>query len=499
MTPNPRPQPPQAPPRRHGLRARLWVACLLGAIVTTLASACVISAIAMAGTALDAFVVMEAIGGACLLGLAVAVFAGWWVTRGIAQNLRDLEEGIARGLMPEPAHGGEWGEIGAVSRAVRTLLANDRDLREDEAELRALVSTIDRARASVERWIRTERWEPLTPGSGSLGPLADALDRGMAREAEVQEQNLEAARLAHTELLRVIDEAHGSAEMAEHGYVEVTALLTTVREIARLTGEIQQAINAPAPGVAQDSRPADADWRDRAAQAIEELVEMSGESVQRLGEGLMHVREINDQVQLMSNRATLIALNAVVASGRPDGRSLTPEGSNAELKQLAREVRAATERVAALSADVDRSVVSANERMHAVREHVLARLAELPAPPVPVAAAPAPPTLLAHWVERMREMVQDAARKGERMSESQEKVSSSVQRLSRQLEDESRDIEGLVSRLTPMGMAAETEPWRPRPIGGSSDAFDVTTLRLIDPDSAPPRRESPPAGKEGGA
>ena len=501
MTPNPRPQPQVAPARRHGLRVRLWVACLLGAFVTAIASACVISAVAMAGAALDPIIVMEAIGGACLLGFAVSVFAGWWITRGIAQNLRDLEEGIARGHLPEATRAGEWGEIGAITRAVRALLENDRDLREDEAELRALVGSIDRARESVERWMRSERWELLTPGSGSLGPLADALDRGIVRVNELQEQNLEAANLAHAELLGVIDEARGSAEMAEHGYVEVTALLTTIREIARLTGEIQQALNAPVPEAAHEAAPAEHEWRDRAAQAIEELVEVSGESVQRLGEGLMHVREINDQVQLMSNRATLIALNAVVGSGRPEGRVGSGEGSNAELKQLAREVRASTERVSALTAEIDRAVVSANERMHAVREHVLARLVELPLPPpmLPAVADAAPP-LLAHWVERMREMVQDAARKGERMAESQEKVSSSVQRLSRRLEDEARDVEGLVSRLTPMGIAAGGELTRAKhsPAGGSVEAFDVRALRLIDPDAAPPRRVDPSPGNQQG-
>ena len=503
MTPRTRPQPPPAPQRRHGLRARLWLACLIGTIVTALASACVISAVQMAGAAIDPLLVMEAIGGACLLGLAVAVLAGWWVTRGIAQNLRDLEEGIARGHMTQSARDAGWGEIGAVSRAVRTLLETDRNLREDEAVLRALIATIDRARDSVERWIRTERWDPLTPGSGPLGPLADALDRGIVRGVEVQDQNLEAAQLAHRELVSVIEEARGSAELAEHGYVEVTALLTTIREIARLTSEIQRALDAPAPEALDAPAPGESDWRERAAQAIEELVEVSGESVKRLGEGLLRVREISDQVQLMSNRATLIALNAVVASGRPEGRTAPPEGPNAELKLLAREVRGATERVSALSDEIDRAVAAANERMHAVRERVIARLVELPSAtaPMPAAAAAPAPLLLAHGVERIREMVQDAARKGERMAESQEKVSSSVQRVGRRLEDEARDLEGLVSRLTPTGTTAGNASGRSAasPSGAASEAFDVRKLRLLDPDATPPRAADPSAGKEGGA
>ena len=504
MTTGAGPKPPTEAKRRHGLRARLWVACLLGALVTTLASACVISAVAMAGAALDPLILMEAIGGACLLGLVVAAFAGWWITRGVAQGLRDIDEGLARGHLPESPRGVVWGEIGDITHRVRALLENDRDLREDEVELRTLVATIDRAREAVERWIHTERWESLAPGAGPLAPLADSLDRGIVRQAEVQGQNLEAARLAHEELLSVIDEARGSAETAEHGYVEVTALLTTIREIARLTTEIQQAITAPAAASApaEPALQAESEWRGRAAQAIEDLVDVSGESVQRLGEGLVRVREINEQVQLMSNRATLIALNAVVASARPEARAAAPEGSTAELKQLAREVRTATERVAQLSAEIDRAVESANQRMHEVREHVVARLAALPAPPAAPASAAtpaAPAALLAHWVERLREMVQDAARKGERLSESQEKVSSAVQRVSRRLEDEARDLEGLVSRLAPMGATSDpAPPARPEAGAAADDGYTLRRLRLLDAD-ATPRPERPSAGKEGGA
>lgn len=454
----------------------------------------------MAGTALDPIVVMQAIGGACLFGLAVSVIAGWWVTRGIAQGLRDIDEGIARGHLPESARGAGWGEIGDLSRGVRALLETDRDLREDEAELRALMASIERSRETVERWIRTEHWESLAPGAGRLAPLAESLDHGMGREAELQGQNLEAARLAHAELARVIEEARGTAEAAEHGYVEVTALLTTIREIARLTGEIQQAVQAPVAAPASEPDGAESAWRDHAAQAIEELVEVSGASVQRLGEGLLRVREINEQVQLMSNRATLIALNSVVASGRPDARVMSAENPNAELKQLAREVRAATERVASLSSEIDRAVAAANDSMHDARERVIARFNEiaLPAAPAAVVIAPSPaPALLAHWVERLREMVQDAARKGERMSESQEKVSRAVQRVTRRIEDESRDLEGLVARLTPMG--ATSGPVTPPREHTSQDRPDARTLRLLDPDSQSSRRgDDSSAEEEGG-
>jgi hypothetical protein len=499
MPSDPRPERFPRHPRRRGLSARLWIGCLAGALTTLLASISVISAVAMAGTALDPWIVLQAIGGACLLGLAAAVLAASWLSRGVTQSLRELEDGIARGHLAPSSGAQPWGELGDVTHGVLTLLETDRDLHEDEVELRQLRESLDRAREAIERWIRSERWEPLTPGAGAFAPLAEALDRAITREVEVQDQNLEAAHLVHSELLRVVDEARGSAELAEHGYVEVTALLTTIREIARLTGEIQQTIHAPMPPSTVEPSPVESEWRERAAQAIEELVDVSGESVHRLGEGLVRVREINEQVQLLSNRATLIALNAIVAAGRPDLRLAPGEGPTHELKLLAREVRAATERVASLSDEIDRAVESANQRMREVREHVIARLVELPAPPAPAAAASpqTPPALFLHWVERLREMVQDAARKGERLSESHERASTAVQRVSHHLEDETRDLEGLVARLTPMGATSESAAAMPRTTDAESRGLHP--LRLLDPEAKTAHPEDPSAGHEGGA
>jgi len=347
----------------------------------------------------------------------------------------------------------------------------------------------------VERWTRTERWEPLAPHAAALGPFADALDRGVARVTGLQDQNHEAAGLARTELLQVIDDARASAEQAEHGYVEVTSLLTTIREIARLTSEIHQVVQAPAPPPfvpVPVPPPLAPEWRDRAARAIEELVEVSGEAVRQLGEGLLRVRAVQDQVQVIANRATLIALNTVVAASR-EGRSTDADGgANAELKQLAREVRVATERVSALTAEIDGVVQAANDRMREVREHVLVRLVELPEPPAAApaaaAAAAAPPPLLAHFVDRLREMVQDAARKGERLSGSHERVSSAFQRVSRRLEEEARDLEGLIARLAPTGDAYAQ---RAR---AAADDPRAHTLRLIDPGApaAAPHAAPPP-------
>src|SRR5436190_19922006 len=126
MTPDRRPERIPSHGRRGGLSARLWFACLAGALVTTLGSACVIAAIRLAGSALDPTVVVQSIAGACLLGLVVGVLAGRWLVRGTAHQLRDIEDGIERGRLSESARSQGWGEVGDVARGVRALLEANR-------------------------------------------------------------------------------------------------------------------------------------------------------------------------------------------------------------------------------------------------------------------------------------------------------------------------------------------------------------------------------------
>jgi methyl-accepting chemotaxis protein len=163
------------------------------------------------------------------------------------------------------------------------------------------------------------------------------------------------------------------------------------------------------------------------------------------------VQEVGAQVQLLSNRATLIALNAPLAGGHAD--VIGAEGAEdwtSDLKQLAREVRGATERIALLTSDVARDVEAANARMNDARQRVL----QAWEPGFEAAPPQEPAADVTRLGERLREMVQDALRKGERMSEAGERASRAAERMVKRLEDQSRDLEGLVARLTPTGSAS---------------------------------------------
>jgi hypothetical protein len=201
-------------------------------------------------------------------------------------------------------------------------------------------------------------------------------------------------------------------------------------------------------------------------------------------------------VQLLANSATLIALNVALAGSGATGSR--PEGLSQELKNLVIEVRAVTDRTTDRLAAIDREVAAAVERMSGLRERVAARLEE--APPVPEAGATplpqVPPSAAAlRLLERVREMVQDTAAKGERLSATGERASRAAERLVRRLQEEANTLEGLALRLG----ADESDLQEGGLVSGAAGAAPASEarpadLRLLGPDDPKSSREE--AGDE---
>ena len=135
------------------------------------------------------------------------------------------------------------------------------------------------------------------------------------------------------------------------------------------------------------------------------------------------------------------------------------EDKIAELKQLAREARSATDRVQALLQDLERRVQSAGDHMKGARERVAERLLRLPAPTPPEPAAAPEPSRRA---ERLREVLTTAGEQAEKLAASGERASRAAERLVRRIEEQTRDLEGLVARLSPPVEHGNTESPTPR-------------------------------------
>lgn len=476
-----------------GLQFRIWLGCLGGVLVSGAGMLAIFGWQGRPGGVFDAPTLLAWLAADVALGVLVGGGLALWLTHRLLTHLQGLIAGVATGQVSElrglPASSG-WGELSQLTQQIQQLITHHRQAVRATEELEEARGRLSLLRAGLERWFESERWAPMRGEAGSLGPLIEFLDRGFARSDEVREQNQEAARKVATELGRALDEARESAEQAEKGFVEATALLTTVRELQRLGGELDRALGDWA---AEGVTPAEPEAPRQAVRAaIDELIATSVDCVDDLAAGLSRVREIAGQVQVLGNRATLIALEAAV--GR---RSEAEAGTGDEMRRLAADVRNATDAVERLSRDVETRSATAAERMRSVRERVARRLEALPAIPEPPRSRPELDRLLA----RVREMIQDAAQKGERLSTAGERVSRAAERLARGLEEETAEVGGLLVRLSPPeGLpAAGARPEAPRSGGATptTPSDRLGGLRLlgaedrIDPEAARAREERP--------
>ena len=488
-----------------GLRLRIWFGCLGGALVAAAGMWWVIAGNTDPSGVVDLPLFVLWVSAVSSAGILIGIALALWLDRGIIGHLNGLSASLASGRVSDlrslPAGSG-WGVLSELTQQVQTLLTHHRQAARAAEELGIVRAQLAMMREALDRWVETEQWGGLHVKAGVLAPVADTLDRGLRHLDDVREENREAVRQVGAAVDSALGDARETAAEAERGFVEATSLLTTVRELQRLGGELEQSLVALASG----GRPADAEslgpWRAATQAAIQELLDSSSGSVDHLGRGLLRVQEISDQVHLVANRATLIALNAALTGSRM-GR---PEAEMAELseemKRLATEVRNATERTARLSHDVEGEVASAVERMRDVRQRVAERLEAIPAPSP---GDPSRPGERSRLLERVREMIQDAGQKGERLSAAGESVSRAAERLVRRLEEEVRELEGMVVRLSPPDPPSDPSRGSSGPSAESESGTGTTSdegpaarspgLRLLAQDNLPPGETPRNAGR----
>jgi hypothetical protein len=439
-----------------GLRLRLWLACISGGAVAGLGSLWVLGTHARpdAGGPPE---LLAWLAGVAFAAVAIGLAMALWLDHHIVVHLRGLLRGMHSGRVSElrglPSAAG-WGELSELGDVAQGMLGRQRQNARATEEMEQVRVQLGALQAAVEQWLQSEAWDAPVLGHGPLTDTGEALARGFARRAVVDEQNVQAARQVAEELASALADAQESAEQAERGFVEATAMLTTVRELQRLSSELQTALGA----VGSATPPVD-DGSTRGA--LEDLVQSSQESVDAIGRGMLRVQDVSELVQQLANRATLVAIHAV--SG---GRAATAGDEDdvaIELKQLVHDVREATDRTAQFANEIEAAVAEAGQRMHAARERAMTRLEER-APAVAAASGTRAFDDAQRLLERVREMVQDAARKGERLSAAGERASRAAERLSRRVGEESTEAQALAVRLQPMGAeaAAVTPPAEPR-------------------------------------
>lgn len=393
-----------------GLRMRIWLGCLGGVLLSGAGMWWIVGTQGRSGQ-FDASTMLAWLAINAALGILVGTALAMWLSQRLITHVKGLTASLATGNVAElrglPAVAG-WGELSDLTQRIQDLIVM-------QSEATRAVETADEAREQL-----------------------DAI-RG------ARERHRESARRVAGELDRSLDDAREAAEQAERGFVEATALLTTVRELQRLGGELDRTL---AIETRRESATVDDSQTQVVRAAIEDLVTTSVECVDDLAAGLLHVREIVGHVHVLGNRATLIALEA--ATGAFGG---TSDEASDEMRRLAGDVRHAVDSVSGLSRDVETRTTTAIDRMRTVRERVARRLEET-APAATTAPITAPD--FERLTARVREMIQDAAQKGERLATASERVSSAAERLTRGLESETGDVRELVLRLSPTEVVTHT-------------------------------------------
>ena len=477
-----------------GLRVRLWIGCLAGSLLSAGAIALLLARSPDLASRLDPefrWVWLPGIlGAAVLLSFALA----WWLDRGIVRPLRGLTRGLAEGQIVElrglPSTSG-WGEISELTLEAQAMLARHRNLARAGAELTQLCDQLIGVHQAIERGSKSGTWEPLRvtmpagAASGALAPLLGALNRELARASASGAASREASGALESESRAALEEVRDLAEQSERGFVEATALLTTVRELERLASELDTALGMPRAATDDRARVAGEavqGFRAAAADAIGRLVVASSESVAHLAGGMQRVQEIADQTRVIANRATLIALHALTGRQRTTTSDpVAPVGE--DLKSLAREVREANDRVGALTAEIEQEAATARERMASVRTEVAAVLDSVPTPEASPETEVAADSV--RLMERVREMIRDATAKGERLSSTGERASRAAERLKRRIESEVESVDRLLE-------AFGVRPAEPAP----GTRFTVLERDEVRPETGAERPPRSSAGDE---
>jgi hypothetical protein len=400
------------------------------------------------------------------VGILSGVALALWLDHNIVGLLRGLARALESEQVEELGASARWGELSGLTEGAQRLLArierSGRETREARAERERIEGVLEGVMAALGRWA-VEGDEPLPPAEGPLAQLAEPFGLRAGRARDRSERARDAVLGVRVGVGRGLEDARETESQAERAFLEATALLATVRELQRLRGELEGALGALAGRDEQPRREAIERHRAAAAAVIEELVTASTESVERLASGLAHVQEIADQVHTLSNRATLVALDAALAG--PRGVT-PPEARAASLRALAAEVQAVTARTGDLSRMVDREVAAASDRMRGLRERVaehFERESRAATPEAETRVAGGDGFELAgRLLERVRETVQEAMEKGEGLSAAGERASTAARRLVRRLEDEIPAIESLIDQLAGVALPAMSgAPGRP--------------------------------------
>ena len=156
-----------------------------------------------------------------------------------------------------------------------------------------------------------------------------------------------------------------------------TGLQDLVKEIESLRGTLAGSANGEASSGADD--PA----LRTPAQLVDAVVLTAADGIEDLAAGLMRANELASVAERVTNRATLLALNAALEATRSGSEAFAAIAE--ETRRLAEFAREATDTISRLSSEIEYKVGETITAIHATSEHAKTSLAQLGGTaPVPV-------------------------------------------------------------------------------------------------------------------
>jgi len=202
------------------------------------------------------------------------------------------------------------------------------------------------------------------------------------------------------------DDKDGDEAAAERTAAEAAARAGILRELNALIGGLGElATGARTTGGVS----VDAGGRSP-AQLVDAVVHTAADGIEDLAAGLMRANELASVAERVTNKATLLALNAALEATRSGSEAFAAIAE--ETRRLAEFAREATDTISRLSSEIEYKVGETITAIHATSEDAKSAVASFPSggtnglPPIPMEAVEA---LLRRAQELKRRILAEAA------------------------------------------------------------------------------------------
>src|SRR5882762_9869668 len=142
-----------------------------------------------------------------------------------------------------------------------------------------------------------------------------------------------------------------------------------IREIESLRGTLSGGANGMSPSASDDAA------LRTPAQLVDAVVLTAADGIEDLAAGLMRANELASVAERVTNRATLLALNAALEATRSGSEAFAAIAE--ETRRLAEFAREATDTISRLSSEIEYKVGETITAIHAASENAKTSLAEL--------------------------------------------------------------------------------------------------------------------------